>query len=258
MAWQTECFEFINSPLYVDDFICQYLKPPHSVSTCRVLVAHPAWTSCIFMSAAVGLYELFLVFISCDFNVQLYWSLCLLQGKDSAAVLQLTADRQNFHMSHCCLYLAENLIRLPEGRKDWNSTNIMRSFCIYNAQCVKPSQPWPGRSTASSMWWIFSCRWSCRPFPCWHTATPAATGTSWTHRLPPCWWDEVVFAKLISWCVSATFPSRLITQLVHTSLLAQPQWNWLVLLLLNWLAAGNQLKGEIPPRTGPECVSVAW
>lgn len=117
---------------------------------------------------------------------------------------------RTFTCPTACLYLAENLICLPEGRKDWNSTNIVRSFCIYNAQCVKPSQPWPGRSTASSMWWISSCRWSCRPFPCWHTATPAATGTSWTHRLPPCWWDEMVFDKLTSWCVSATFPSRLI------------------------------------------------
>lgn len=51
--------------------------------------------------------------------MQLYRSLCLLQGKDSAAVLQLTTDRQNLDMFLCFrLYLAENLIWLPEGRKD--------------------------------------------------------------------------------------------------------------------------------------------
>ena len=66
---------------------------------------------------------------------------------------------------------------------------------ITEPQCVKPSQPWPGRSTASSRSWISSCHWSCTPFPCWHTWTPAASGTSWTRRLPPCSQDVVVSAK---------------------------------------------------------------
>lgn len=71
------------------------------------------------MSAAVA-YMSSLTFIMCEFNMQLYRSLCLLQGKGSAAVLQLTTDRQNLQMSPCLrLYLAENLIWLPEGRKDW-------------------------------------------------------------------------------------------------------------------------------------------
>lgn len=70
------------------------------------------------MSAAVA-YMSSLTFIMCEFNMQLYRSLCLLQGKGSAAVLQLTTDRQNLQMSPCLrLYLAENLIWLPEGRKD--------------------------------------------------------------------------------------------------------------------------------------------
>lgn len=68
-------------------------------------------------------------------------------------------------------------------------------YGVSKIQCVKPSQPLQGRSTASSRLWISSCHWSCRPFLYWHTSTPAVNDTSWTRRLPACCWEELLPAQ---------------------------------------------------------------